>query len=130
MRAHHVLGTTRLGAITGIPTGPQNKTRALLAGLVALAKRTTTPVRVIVQLTRVWEAWTQKHHRQAYNELFADLTEQDMQRITVLYVSRNTSFSEAPAWQPCLSKSKKQSQDSLHQSQSLRRTLPRSSRAR
>lgn len=44
----------RLGAITGIPSNPQNKTRALLAGLVALAKHTLTPVKVIPQVIAVW----------------------------------------------------------------------------
>ena len=41
----------RLGAITGVAQGPQSKGRALFAGLVALAKHTTTPAKVIVQLS-------------------------------------------------------------------------------
>ena len=92
----------RLGAITGIAPGPRNKARAIFAGLVALAKHTTTPVRVMVQLTTVWEAWTQPHHRQPYLDLLADLTVHDTQRLTVLYVSRNTSSPEAPGSQPQL----------------------------
>ena len=48
----------RLGAITGVPENPQTKTRALIAGLAALAQRTSTPVKVIVQVAAVWEAWT------------------------------------------------------------------------
>ena len=51
----------RLGAITGAPSGPQSKGRALFAGLVALAKHTTTPAKVIVQLSTVWEAWHKPH---------------------------------------------------------------------
>ena len=43
----------RLGAITGIPTHPQTKTRALVAGLAALAKYTSTSVKVIVQVVAV-----------------------------------------------------------------------------
>ena len=37
----------RQGAITGVASGVQSKTRALIAGVVALAKHTTAPVKVI-----------------------------------------------------------------------------------
>ena len=80
----------RLGALTGIPSNPQNKTRALLAGLVALAKHTSTYVKVIVQVVAVCEARTHVRHRQLYMDPFEGLTDQDLQRVTVLYVSRNT----------------------------------------
>ena len=40
-----------------LPSLASAKTRALLAGLVALARHTNTPVRVIVQLTTVWAVW-------------------------------------------------------------------------
>ena len=80
----------RLGAITGIPTGDQTKARALVAGLVALARHTTTPVKVIVQLASVWEAWQTHHRRQPFPDLLEELTTSDRQRVTVLYVSRNT----------------------------------------
>ena len=46
----------RLGALTGVAKGEQTKARALLAGVVALAKHTSTPAKVIVQLATVWEA--------------------------------------------------------------------------
>lgn len=62
----------RLGAISGVAPGPQNKARALFAGLVALAQRTTTPVKVTVQLTTVWQAWNNPHHRQPYLDLLAE----------------------------------------------------------
>ena len=92
----------RLGAITGIPSNPQNKTRALLAGLAALAKHTNTQVKVIVQVVAVWEAWTQVRHRQPCLDLFEGLTDQDFHRVTVLYVSRNTRAPEAPGSEPHL----------------------------
>ena len=63
----------RLGAITGIPTGYQTKARALFAGLVALAKYTAEPVRVIVQLASVWEAWHQQHKGQPFQDLLEDI---------------------------------------------------------
>ena len=85
----------RLGAITGIPAQPHNKTRALMAGLVALAKHTTA-VRVIVQMVTVWEAWTQPKHRGPFMDQLEQLTEADFQRVTVLYVRRNTRT--RPAW--------------------------------
>ena len=52
--------------------GPQTKGRALFAGLVALAKHTTTPAKVIVQLSTVWEAWQQAPHRRPYPDLLTD----------------------------------------------------------
>ena len=95
---HHLtLGQLeRLGASTGAPPPPHNKARALMEGLVALAKHTTTAVRVIVQLVSVWEAWTQPRHRGPFQDQLEHLTEQDYQRVTVLYVSRNTRSPEAP----------------------------------
>ena len=77
----------RLGAITGTSNHPHTKARE---GLVALAKHTTTAVRVIVQLVTVWEAWTQPKHRGPYLDQLENVTEQDFHRVTVLYVSRNT----------------------------------------
>ena len=92
----------RLGAITGVPTQPHNKTRALMEGLVALAKHTTTPVRVIVQLVTVWEAWTQPKNRGPFLDQLEQLTQADFQRVTVLYVCRNTRTPEAPGNEPQL----------------------------
>ena len=92
----------RLGAITGIPTPPHTKTRALMAGLVALAKHTTTAVRVIVQMVTVWEAWTQPKHRGPFLDQLEQLTDADFQRVTVLYVCRNTRTPEAPGNEPQL----------------------------
>ena len=86
----------RLAAITGIPEPPRTKTRALLAGLVALAKHTNTTVRVIAQLTTVWAAWTNPRQRGPYQDILQHVTEQDYQRVTVLYVCRNTKTPEAP----------------------------------
>ena len=101
---HHLpLGQLhRLGAITGAPAPPHNKARALMEGLVALAKHTTTAVRVIVQLVSVWEAWTQPRHRGPFQDQLEHLTEQDYHRVTVLYVSRNTRSPEAPGSEPQL----------------------------
>ena len=77
----------RLGATTGVPTGEQTKARALIAGIVALAKHTTTPAKVIVQLTTVWEAWRQPKSRAPFH---------------VLYISRNTRTPDAPGNEPQL----------------------------
>ena len=85
----------RLGAITGIPSNPQTKTRALVAGLAALAKHTSTAVKVIVQVVAVWEAWT-------YQDLYEGLTAEDFQRVTVLYVSKNTRTPDTPGSEPHL----------------------------
>ena len=103
----------RLQATTFIPSSPQNKTRALLAGLVALAKHTLTPVKVIVQVTAVWEVWTQPRHRQPYMDLLEDLTDQDLQRVTVLYVSRNTRTPKASGNEPNLRKRQRDAPFSL-----------------
>ena len=92
----------RLGAITSIPTGDQTKARALVAGLVALAKHTTAPVKVIVQVASVWAAWQTHHRYQPFPDLLEDLTIEDTQRVTVLYVSRNTRTPEAPGNEPQL----------------------------
>ena len=92
----------RLGAITSIPTHPQTKTRALVAGLDALAKYTSTSVKVIVQVVAVWEAWTHPKHREYYQELYEGLTDSDFQRVTVLYVSKNTRTPDTPGSEPHL----------------------------
>ena len=92
----------RLAAITGTPPAPHNKARALMEGLVALAKHTSTPVRVIVQLVSVWEAWTQPQHRGPFLDQLEQLTHQDYQRVTVLYVARNTTSPQAPGSEPQL----------------------------
>ena len=63
----------RLGAITGVPASPQTKTRALIAGLAALAKHTSTGVKVIVQVAAVWEAWTSPKHREHHLDLYQGL---------------------------------------------------------
>lgn len=60
-----------------------------------LAKHTTTPEKVIVQLTTVWEAWHLPNHSE-------DLQPQDRQRVTVLYISRNTRTPDAPGNEPQL----------------------------
>ena len=92
----------RLGAITGTTVTPHTKARALMEGLVALTKHTTTAVRVIVQLVSVWEAWTQPKHRGPFHDILDQITEQDFHRVTVLYVSRNTRSPEAPGSEPQL----------------------------
>ena len=55
------------------------------------ATHTTTPVKVIVQLAKVWEAWTNASHRHPFQDLMENLLEQDMNRVTVLYVSHTTT---------------------------------------
>ena len=92
----------RLGAITGVAKGAQTKARALLAGVVALAKHTTTQAKVIVQLATVWEAWHQPRSRAAFQDLLEDISEQDFRRITVLYISRATRTPDAPGNEPQL----------------------------
>ena len=100
---HMTLGQLqRLGAITGAPAAPHNKARALMEGLVALAKHTTTAVRVIVQMVTVWEAWTQERHRAPFQDQLEQLTEQDFKRITVLYVARNSRSPAEPGSEPQL----------------------------
>ena len=69
--------------------GP-NKVRALLSGLVALSRHTADSVRVIVQLASVWEAWHHAKHRLPYMDILAEVPPQDFQRVTVLYISKNT----------------------------------------
>ena len=92
----------RLGAITGTTVTPHTKARALMEGLVALTKHTTTTVRVIVQLVSVWEAWTHPKHRGPFLDILEQVTDQDFNRVTVLYVSRNTRSPEAPGSEPQL----------------------------
>ena len=92
----------RLGTLTGVPQGSQTKIRALLAGLVTLANQTTDQVKVIVQLVSVWEAWNHPKHRSPYMDLLADVPPQDYQRVTVLYISKNTRTPDAPANEPQL----------------------------
>ena len=72
---------------------PQTKTRALIAGLAALAKHTSTHVKVIVQVAAVWEAWTNPKHRDHYQDLYQGLAADDFQRITVLYISKKHTYS-------------------------------------
>ena len=92
----------RLGAITGIPNQPHTKGRGLMAGLVALAKHTTTAARVIAQLVNVWEAWTQPKYRGPFLDQLEQVTDQDFSRVTVLYVCRSTRSPEAPGNEPQL----------------------------
>ena len=101
----HVMRTgqlQRLGAITGVPDSPQTKTRALLAGLVALAKHTSIAVKVIVQVAAVWEAWTDTRHRAQHQDLYQGLIDSDFHRVTVLYISRNTRTPDTPGSEPHL----------------------------
>ena len=69
---------------------------------MALAKHTSTPVRVIVQLATVWEIWTQPRKRPPFQDLLDQVTETDFARVTVLYVSRSTKAPEAPGNEPQL----------------------------
>ena len=92
----------RLGTLTGVPKGSQTKVRALLAGLVTLANQTTDQVKVIVQLASVWEAWNHPKHRSPYMDLLAEVPPHDYQRVTVLYISKNTRTPDAPANEPQL----------------------------
>ena len=85
----------RLGALTGVAKGEQTKARALLAGVVALAKHTSTPA-------KVWEAWHQPRNRAAFQDILEEVTEQDFARITVLYISRATRTPDAPGNEPQL----------------------------
>ena len=73
-----------------------------MAGLDALAKYTSTSVKVIVQVVAVWEAWTHPKHREYYQELYEGLTDSDFQRVTVLYVSKNTRTPDTPGSEPHL----------------------------
>ena len=91
----------RLEAITGVATGVQTKARALIAGIVALAKHTTR-AKVIVQLATVWDAWHQPRSRAPFQDLLEDVTTQDFDRATVLYISRNARTPDAPGNEPQL----------------------------
>ena len=75
---------------------------ALVAGLAALAKHTSTAVKVIVQLATVWEIWTNPKHRQTCQDLLHDLTDDDFHRVTVLYISKNTRSPDTPGSEPHL----------------------------
>ena len=88
----------RLGTL--VPKGSQTKVRALLAGLVTLADQ----VKVIAQLATVWEAWHHPKHRGPYMDILAEVPPQDYQRVTVLYISKNTRTPDAPANEPQLKK--------------------------
>ena len=81
---------------------PKPSARALLAGLVALAKHTEDQVKVIVQLAIVWEVWHQPKSRSTFQDIFEGLTPQDLSRVTVLYISRNTRTPDAPGNEPQL----------------------------
>ena len=99
----------RLGAITGVPKGDQTKARALLAGVVALAKHTTTPATVIVQIATVWEAWHQPRSRPPFQDILEDITDQDYSRISVLYIPKQTRTPDAPGNEPQLRKRQRDS---------------------
>ena len=73
-----------------------------MAGLAALAKYTSTSVKVIAQVIAVWEAWTHPKQRAHYQELYEGLTDSDFQRVTVLYVSKSTRAPETPGSEPRL----------------------------
>ena len=95
----------RLGAIAGIPQGSTNKSQGPVCRsnfVVALTKHTTTPVKVIVQLSAVWEAWHHPPHQRQFQDLLEDLTLQDRKRVTVLYISKNTRTPDAPGNEPQL----------------------------
>lgn len=92
----------RLGTITGVTPGAQSKVRALLAGLVVLARHTADPVKVIVQLATVWEAWHQPKHRTPFQDILDEVPPQDFNRVTVLYISKNTRTPDAPGNEPQL----------------------------
>ena len=92
----------RLGSLTGVAKGSQTKVRALLAGLVALANHTSDSIKVIVQLATVWKAWHHPKHRGPYMDILAEVPTQDFQRVTVLYISKNTRTPDAPANEPQL----------------------------
>ena len=111
LRAHTMaLGQLkRLGALTGVPKGDQTKARALLAGVVALAKHTTTPAKVIVQIATVWEAWHQPRSRPPFQDILEDITDQDYSRISVLYIPRQTRTPDAPGNEPQLRKRQRDS---------------------
>ena len=96
----------RLGALTGVHTGDQTKARALLAGVVALAKHTSTPAKVIVQIATVWH---QPRSRAAFQDILEDITDQDYNRITVLYIPRQTRTPDAPGNEPQLRKRQRDS---------------------
>ena len=101
--AHNVLGSAQaIGGHHWDSTRRTTKVRALIAGSVALARRTTTPVKVIVQLATVWEAWRQPKSRGPFQDILEDITSQDLERVTVLYISRNTRTPDAPGNEPQL----------------------------
>ena len=54
------------------------------------------PLRIIVQVSRVWEAWTNPNQRKGFQDLANEVPDQDLKRLTVLYASRNTRTPDAP----------------------------------
>lgn len=87
-----------LWAAGWIPLEPQEHRR----DVTIIPTKDKHAAKVIVQLTTVWGAWANPRHRQPYLDLLEDLTDQDTQRVTVLYVSRKTRTPEAPGNEPHL----------------------------
>ena len=59
-------------------------------------------MRVIVQLASVWEIWTHQRKQAPFQDILEQITEEDLARVTVLYVSRNTKTPEAQGNEPQL----------------------------
>lgn len=55
-----------------------------------------------MQLASVWEIWTNPHKRAPFQDLLEQITAEDLARVTVLYVSRNTKTPDAPGNEPQL----------------------------
>ena len=92
----------RKGTITGMAKGAQTKARALFQGLLTLAQFIQTPTRVVVQVSSVWEAWTNPSKRKGFQDLAQGHPAEYYTLITPLYVHKNHRTPEAPGNEPHL----------------------------
>ena len=79
----------RTGTITGMARGAQTKARAIFQGLLTLAQFTQTPTRVVVQVSSVWEAWTNPAKRKGFHDLAQGQPAEYYTLITPLYIHKN-----------------------------------------
>ena len=97
----------RLGAIAGVPPGEQTKARALIAGLVALARHTSQS-HCAIDYSLGSLAPTQKQ-----NPIPRHPGGHYLPRVTVLYISRNTRTPDTWKRAPTPTKAKRLSFNSL-----------------
>ena len=92
----------RKGTITGMARRSQSKARAIFQALLTLAQFIQTPTRVVVQLSLVWEAWTNPGKRKGFHDLAQGQPAEYYTLITPLYIHKNHKTPEAPGNEPHL----------------------------